>query len=145
MKTRNAALITLIGIVALALMACSLPAMVSADPLEGTSWELTTYRGTRPIEGTTISAQFEEGQLRGSAGCNTYFGSYKISGGTISVGPLAWTEMACLQPEGSMEQEMVYLEFLGEAKSFLLTDEGSAEGLQILGPEGKALTFVRQE
>jgi heat shock protein HslJ len=138
MKTRNAALITLIGIVALALMACSPPAVVSADPLEGTSWELTTYRGTRPIEGTTITANFEDGQVRGSSGCNTYFGSYEVNGGTINMGQIAMTEMACLEPEGSMEQEMVYLEFLGEAKSFLLT----AGGLQILGPEGKALTFV---
>lgn len=145
MKTRIAALTTLIGIVALVLTACSPPAVVSADPLEGTSWELTTYGKTKPIEGTTITAKFEEGQVHGSSGCNTYFGSYEVSGGTISVGQIGMTEMACLEPEGSMEQEMVYLQFLGEAKSFLLTDEGLDASLQILGPEGRALTFVRAE
>ena len=145
MKTRIAALITLVGIVALALTACSPPAVVSADSLEGTSWELTTYGKTKPIEGTTITAKFEEGQVHGSSGCNTYFGSYEVSGGTISVGQIGMTEMACLEPEGSMEQEMVYLQFLGEAKSFLLTDEGLDASLQILGPEGRALTFVRAE
>ena len=35
MKTRSAALITLVGIVALALMACSPPEVVSGDPLGG--------------------------------------------------------------------------------------------------------------
>ena len=51
------------------------------------------------------------------------------------------TEMACLEPEGAMQQEMLYLEFLGNAKTFMLTDGG----LQIMRADGEALTFVRAE
>ena len=51
------------------LMACSaFPA--ANEPLEGTNWELYAYRKTRPIEGTTLTIVFEDGQIRGSAGCN---------------------------------------------------------------------------
>jgi heat shock protein HslJ len=140
MKTKLLTPIILISIIALTLMACSPPDLVSGDPLEGTSWELMAYRKTRPIEGTTITAVFEDGQVRGSSGCNTYFGSYEVSGDNITVGELAMTEMACLEPEGSMDQEMFYLEFLMDGQTFRLSDEQ----LQIFRSDGEALTFVPQ-
>jgi len=81
-----------------------------------------SYGTTRPIPGTTITAMFEDGQLRGSAGCNSYFGSYQVSGDKIRVGDLALTEMACLEPAGLMEQELVFAEFMRDAQSFRLVD-----------------------
>jgi len=142
MKKRALPLITLLAIVGLGLVlpACTAPQLVSPDVLDGTSWVLMAYRKSSPIEGTTITAAFEDGQVHGSSGCNTYFGSYEVSGNAITVGTLTMTEMACLEPEGCMDQEMYYLGFLGSGKTFKLSDEQ----LQIY-VDHEALTFVPRE
>jgi heat shock protein HslJ len=140
MKLKPFALLPILVVIALSVLACSPPVLGPSDPLRSTSWELMAYRKSRPIEGTTITAVFEEGQVRGSSGCNTYFGSYEVSGDSITVGPLAMTEMACLEPEGAMEQEMYYLEFLMEGQTFRLSDDR----LEIFRSDGEALTFVPQ-
>jgi heat shock protein HslJ len=141
MNAKHTAIATLIGVIILVLAACGGTGTTSADPLDGTAWELTAYGTSEPIPGTTITATFEEGQMRGSAGCNTYSGSYQVDGEFINVGQLAMTEMACLQPEGVMDQELMYLEFLRGARIFELGDGG----LRIFRSDGEALTFVPQE
>ena len=50
---------------------CQLGEDQKADPLRGSTWELFAYRKTRPIEGTLITAEFRDGQVRGTGGCNT--------------------------------------------------------------------------
>jgi heat shock protein HslJ len=140
MKIKYVVLVALAGILILSLTACGGANSASADPLDGTSWELMAYRKTRPIPGTTITATFEDGQVSGSAGCNSYSGSYQVNGDKITVGPTAITEMACLEPEGAMEQEMTVMELLTNAQTFQVTDEQ----LQILRADGEALTFVPQ-
>ena len=58
----------------------------AADPLDGTSWELYAYRKSRPVEGTTLTIKFEDGQVSGSAGCNSFGGSYQVNGEKIAFG-----------------------------------------------------------
>jgi heat shock protein HslJ len=140
-KMKYAAVVALAGILILSLAACQGADSASGDPLDGTSWVLMTYRKTRPISGTTITATFEDGQVRGSAGCNSYGGSYQVSDDTITVGQVAITEMACLEPEGAMDQELVFVEFLTDAQTFRLADGQ----LQILRSDGEALTFVPKD
>ena len=140
MRIKHIVLVALVGWIALLITACGGGGSPS-DPLAGTSWELTAYGKTSPIPGTTITAQFEDGQVRGSAGCNSYGGSYQVSGNTITTGPLAITEMACMDPEGGMEQEQTVMAFLQDAQTFRLADEQ----LEILRADGEALTFVPQE
>ena len=140
MSMKRAVLIALMGLIVLLSTACGRGGAPS-DPLAGTSWTLFAYRKTKPISGTTITASFEDGQVRGSAGCNSYGGSYRVSGETIAVGPLAITEMACMDPEGVMEQEQTVMELLHDAQTFRLADGQ----LQILRSDGEALTFVPQE
>ena len=132
---------TLVGTLLLALTACAAAGPGSGDTLDGTSWELVSYGETKPIPGTTITAAFEDGEMNGSAGCNTYFGSYQVSGDKIRVGDMAMTEMACLEPEGAMEQELVFAELMRGAQSFRLADGQ----LEIFGADGEALTFVPRE
>lgn len=71
---------TLAGILVLLAGCSALPTM---DPLDDTSWELYAYRKSRPIEGSTLTISFEDGQIHGSAGCNSYGDSYKVDGGKI--------------------------------------------------------------
>ena len=140
-KMKYVAVVALAGIAILALAACQRADSAASDPLDGTSWVLMAYRKTSPISGTTITATFEDGQVRGSAGCNSYSGSYQVSGDTITVGAVAITEMACLEPEGVMEQELLFVEFLTDAQTFRLADGQ----LQTFRSDGEALTFVPQD
>ena len=141
MKKFNLVLIILIFVIAFLLAFCKENADSVSDPLNGTSWVLYAYRKSKPLPETTITAIFEDGQIRGSAGCNSFSGDYSVRGGKITVGPMAITMMACLDPEGVMEQEQLVLEYLGDAQTYQLSDER----LMIYQSDGEALTFVPTE
>jgi len=94
----------------------------SAALLNSTRWELLYINKSEPISGRAVTIEFENWEVRGSAGCNSYFGSYDVKGDRISFDMLAMTEMACLEPEGLMDQEQAYLQFLSEVESFILDD-----------------------
>lgn len=94
----------------------------SQSNLNGTTWTLTAYKDNPPIAGAQPTLQFENGQVSGNTGCNHYGGSYEVQGDTIRFGDLFNTEMACLEPEGVMEQEQIYLEMLRSADHFELID-----------------------
>lgn len=110
---------------------------VPVDPLDGTSWALYAFRKSSPIEGTKFTARFEAGQISGSGGCNQYGGSYEVEGNQLTINELYSTEMACLEPEGLMEQEAFLLDFLGSAQTYSI-EEGR---FLIYRPDGEALTF----
>ena len=96
--------------------------------IEGTTWALESYgeQGNQQavLEGTEITATFEsaEGQVKGSAGCNNYFGGYQVDKNKLSISMLAHTEMYCMEPEGVMEQETQYLRLLSAAESYEIID-----------------------
>ena len=97
--------------------------------LTGTNWLMTSYNNGRggmqsPVIGSEITANFsEDGRLSGSAGCNTYNASYEATEGTISIGMTASTEMACMDPEGVMDQEVLYLAALQNAAVYTIQDD----------------------
>ncbi|MFC2026989.1 META domain-containing protein [Chloroflexota bacterium] len=112
--------------------------------VEGTKWFLRSY-GEQDnletiIEGTEITATFNtsEGQVGGSAGCNIYGGRYQITGSTLSISEIYFTEMACLSPEGVMQQEQEFLSILANAQSFQADDTT----LAILCSGGQQLYFT---
>ncbi|MCJ7626377.1 MAG: META domain-containing protein, partial [Anaerolineaceae bacterium] len=81
------------------------------------------------------------GEVHGSAGCNSYRGSYQVTGDKITFGPIAITEMACMGPEGIMEQEALFTAYLSDAQYFKFVDDQ----LQIFQSDNEALTFIPQE
>jgi heat shock protein HslJ len=121
MKNRMSSLL-LILIMGLMLASCSHPNNTLAADMESKNWELKTIRTSVPIAGRVISIEFEDGEVHGSSGCNSYFGGYEIKGDEITFGMLASTEMACMDPEGLMGQEQDYLSFLSEVVSFSIED-----------------------
>ena len=137
MKARHLAALTLATILLLSVAACALPGLPTGDPLKGTSWHLVMLGDASLVPGTEITAAFEDGQVHGSA-CNSYGGSYQVSGDKLTVRDLFMTEMACVEPQGIMEQERQYLEMLGMGKTFRL----SGGQLQIFASGGELLTFV---
>jgi heat shock protein HslJ len=95
-----------------------------SQELSGTSWEATGYNNGRQavtsvLAGSTITAEFgKDGNLSGNSGCNSYNGTYKVTGSQIEIGPLASTRMACGDPVGVMEQEAQYLAALESAATY---------------------------
>jgi heat shock protein HslJ len=73
------------------------------------------------LPNTEITIEFIDAEktVKGSAGCNSYFASYEVEGNLLSIsGPIAVTEMACMEPEGIMDQEQEYLAILESAERF---------------------------
>ena len=100
----------------------------SPSSLDDTSWLLRSH-GTQaapqsPLDDSLITAEFDgaEARLTGSAGCNSYFTSYAVDGNGLTFSALAWTERACLDSEGVMDQEQTYLTALGSVDRFEVVD-----------------------
>ena len=109
--------------------------------LEGVTWLLD-----KTVTGSEITAEFtaatatEDALVEGSAGCNTYRGTYvvrtrAIGSNRMEIGPLATTRMACDQ--SLMDQESLYLAALEAATSYRI--EGFT--LTITYPGGELLFY----
>ncbi len=132
----------MLGVLALLSSACAkLDSTITTGDLEGTSWILQSYgepgNPNDILTDTEITAEFisSAGTVKGSAGCNSYSGSYQLAASQLSIpGPIAVTEMYCLEPEGVMEQEQQYLALLQAAESYS-TEDGELQincGQQVL-------------
>ena len=58
------------------------------------------------------------GEVNGSSGCNTFFGSYSVSASDIAISQLSSTSLLCAEPEGIMEQEAAYVAALQSATTY---------------------------
>jgi hypothetical protein len=83
---------------------------------------LTTYNDTQPIAAHHPLLEFEADQLSGTTGCNHYGGTYQIDENSINFDGVYSTEMACLEPDGLMEQERIYQELLRAVDRFELNE-----------------------
>jgi len=112
-------------------------------PLAGTQWDVIGYNNGKGgvasvVIGTELSALFgEDGTLSGSAGCNNYNAAYEVDDasaaeGEISIGPAASTRMFCGEPEGTMDQEGLYLAALEMAEVYSI----QGDRLQLRTAEG---------
>ena len=112
-------------------------------PLAGTQWDVIGYNNGKGgvvsvVIGTELSTLFgEDGTLTGSAGCNNYNAAYEVDDasaaeGEISIGPAASTRMFCGEPEGTMDQEALYLAALEMAEVYSI----QGDRLQLRTAEG---------
>jgi hypothetical protein len=132
-----------------------LPAELQST-LEGPTWSLLAFvepnpQGQAPnryplpedvLAGTEITVVFASGEVRGSAGCNNYGSTYSREGDALTVGPVAVTERACLEPAGIMELEGRFLDLLAKVTAqrvygqqlWLETDDGRALVFRVASP-----------
>ncbi|MEA3277547.1 MAG: META domain-containing protein [Pseudomonadota bacterium] len=116
-------------------------------PLIGTSWSLAFYNNGKqalvsPLSGTEIRLELgDDGNLGGHSGCNRYFGPYRLERSGLEIGPIAASRMACLRPEGLMEQESAYLRALATVTGYQV--EGSE--LRLLNADGKVAARFRAQ
>ena len=110
--------------------------MRAPDPLEATTWRVT---GPFPVpDGVTATAQFRDGVVSGTSGCNRYRAPYELGDGGrfgLTAPPMS-TLMACA-PE-AMELERSVHE--GLAAATRLTREGAT--LTIADDEGRTLLVL---
>jgi heat shock protein HslJ len=123
------------------LAACSAAAEEPRPSLDGTRWILESMGSHQALPGTKITARFDEGSVGGSSGCNSYGGSYETDRNHLKIRELTSTLMACLDPEGVMDQEAAYLRTLGAADDYEIVDGK----LRISGSVGEALVFLPEE
>ena len=74
-----------------------------------------------------------DGSIKGSGGCNDFFGSLQTTSGELSVGELGSTRMAC--PSDIMDREMAFMKALQDTTQF----EMGENSLQLLGPSNTLL------
>jgi heat shock protein HslJ len=132
-------LTTILGLLITA--GCSILPGKGSNQLKGTSWRLISYGEKQPIPGKDMTAKFDSQEVSGSASCNHYFGSYQVRGDQFSVDGLGWTEMACLDPEGIMEQEQVLMKLFSESTSYSI--QGNI--MQISTSSGDLLLFEQMD
>lgn len=136
MEKKRRYLLFLPGLLLLTIIACRREA--PSDPLKGTLWVVTECLGQKAVAGTRLTLSFENGQVRGSSGCNTYFGSYSVSGSRIDVAQLAATKMACQEP-GVMKQQGAFLATLAEVKTYRLEEDR----LELVRTDGQTIVLER--
>ena len=121
---------------------------VSKSPVEmpqmeltGTEWNLVSNQGNSLVADSQITLIFEEeGQLGGSAGCNSYFGGYEQNGFVFSItSPLGSTLMACEEP--LMNQETDYLTQLNKMEFIQMVDGR----LLLVSSDGLYLEFEKAQ
>ena len=107
------------------------PAQVQ-DPLLVGTWTLKSMviQGGQSIviPNADITATFDgQGNIYGYGGCNSYQGTYTLSGKQlysgmgITIGPLAVTKKAC---PGTSDTETTYLQILQSATSYTVNNNG---------------------
>jgi putative lipoprotein len=97
-----------------------------AGNLVDTRWQLVSMgpAGAQedPLEGTTVTLEFQrDGLVGGSSGCNSYGGTYQVTGNMLAFGEMSTTLRACAD-ERANRQEQIFLDALQTISTFEKTD-----------------------
>jgi len=130
------------NLIILFLMTTLLTACAGTNPLGNTTWELVSY-GAIDSQTPALPARISfdaGGRVSGNLGCNSFSGSYKISGGKLEFDSWMATLMGCESPR--MEQETAVLMLLNGELVF----ESDGNTLAIFSEDGNsALYLLRTE
>jgi len=98
-------------------------------PLENVRWNLASINGVLVPEGVVATVLFtpvghpanngDLNSITGGGGCNTFIGSYELTGDTFTAGPFSVTQMACDEP--IMQVEQAFLTGLESAQNYQIT------------------------
>lgn len=106
----------------------------------GYDWRASDLNGVRVLPDSTVTLRLEgRDRVSGTAGCNTYSGTYRLmSKEGIDFTTLTTTRKACA-PE-LMEQEQRYLSILDAVEGYSFYSDGS---FSLVSPDGRAIRFRR--
>src|SRR6185437_16949339 len=90
--------------------------MTMGVDLAGSEWRPSFMSAMDLPAGVTMQVAFgPDGKIRGTGGCNRFFGGYRVSGAHIRIGPLASTRKGC---PGLLKLETAFFATLEAATSF---------------------------
>lgn len=102
--------------------------------MTGIEWRPTRLDGNEIAPDSGMFVLFEvDGSIKGSGGCNNFFGSLQTMDGELTVGELGATRMAC--PRDIMTNETAFMQALQDATRFEMGDNS----LHLLGAGGVLL------
>ena len=129
----------LLGVLLIACSTGSAGDSPGASPLDiqGIEWRALSVGGRAPVATHIPTIKLEGNRASGNAGCNSYGADVTVTGGSIRVGPVMQTEMACADPN-AMAIEGDFVAALSAATSIEIRDGK----LVIGGPKGE-LVFER--
>jgi putative lipoprotein len=130
-----------LGFAGIALAGCNGVENALPDPLDGTSWHLVSLDGRESLPGIVITAVFEGGSVHGSSGCNSFGASYEIHGDSIEIREIQSTLMACIAPDGAMDQEQAFIARLSSSERYQIADGQ----LRLMSSGRDLLAFVPQD
>lgn len=117
--SRSTEFLISIGFLTLVLAACGQgPGGIDLD---GTQWVLVEIDGEPPISGRQITLGFEDGEVRGHLGCNSFSGAFSLRGEDLEFGMLATTLMACVEDELMLQESRMH-ELLGNVERAQLVE-----------------------
>ena len=115
--------------------------MSVSDVIDGTSWTLLGFRDGDMFDAISddveITINFDGENVNGSAGCNSYMGTFTADGATMTFGPLGSTRMMC--PPEVMTFEDRFLPLISTTEAAELTFDGT---LVLTNPTGPNLVFA---
>jgi len=109
-----------------------------APGIVGPEWVATDIAGGGVGDAQITLTLEAAGRAGGRGGCNSYGGSYTLSGTALHFGPMAATKMACAP--ALMDREQRYFNALMGVVRYALADDGA---LMLTTADGKTLLFRR--
>lgn len=111
-----------------------------AELLQGAEWVVEDIDGAGIIDRSRGTLQFfPDGSVSGRAFCNTWRGSYALTGESLTFSQLATTRMACAP--ALMELEARFSEILVAVRHFEVSDDGA---LVLRDGENRSITARRE-
>jgi heat shock protein HslJ len=129
--------ILLAATLAFGLAACDETGQSDTTHLTGTSWIAETINGKPVIEPGGVTLTFSGERVTGRSGCNTYFGAAEHGNGTLKIGSIGATKMACMR-DGLMQQENEFLNTLQASQTYAV----QSDRLTLTAPAGGVLVFT---
>lgn len=122
-----------------AVSACSVKPDASHE-LAGSQWRFVAIDDRAPVSDSGV-LNFDGNELSATIGCNHMGGNWRIEGGRLIAGPLATTEMGCIDAE-TFDQERALASLLVAAPLMDLGDDrlvlrssGHSAELHLVSPQ----------
>jgi heat shock protein HslJ len=88
--------------------------------LAGTNWQLLKLGPTGALDSAPATLSFsKDGKVSGNGGCNSFEGSYTVSGMTLTIDSLTAGKKMCGDDVNAQEASL--LKALGESKTFFIS------------------------
>lgn len=108
----------------------------TASRLTGAEWRVEDLNGAGVIDNAQTTLNFDpEGRVYGSGGCNRFNGGFELAGDTLTIGPVASTQMACA--EAVSNQEWTFFQLLDTPLTVSFSETGA---LILTADDGRAIT-----